>query len=54
MITLEEHMTIKILHQQGHSQREIAKQLNISRNTVKKHLDGDKANVSYTARPKKQ
>lgn len=34
MISIEELMTIKILHKQGHSKQAIAKQLGISRNTV--------------------
>ncbi|MDP5212838.1 helix-turn-helix domain-containing protein, partial [Pseudoalteromonas tunicata] len=38
MITKEELMKIQILHQQGLSQRAIAKQLGISRNTVKRYL----------------
>lgn len=38
MITKEELMKIQILHQQGCSQRKIAKQLGISRNTVKRYL----------------
>ena len=51
MISIEELMTIKILHQQGHSQREIAKQLGISRNTVKKYLQRDEDQPQYAARP---
>jgi len=43
-------MTIKILYQQGHSQRQIAKQLGISRNTVKKHLQRDEEQPTYAAR----
>jgi transposase len=38
MISIEELMTIKILHKQGVSQRKIAKQLSLSRNTVNKYL----------------
>ncbi|MFQ5356725.1 MAG: IS21 family transposase, partial [Mariprofundaceae bacterium] len=53
MISTEELMTIKILHQQGHSQREIAKQLGISRNTVKKYLERDEDKPSYATRPVK-
>lgn len=39
MLKLEEAMEIKILHQQGHSMRSIAKRMGISRNTVKKYLE---------------
>lgn len=45
-------MTIKILHQQGVSQREIARQLGISRNTVKKHLEQHDDSPAYKTRPK--
>lgn len=38
LITKEELMKIQILHKQGLSQRAIAKQLDISRNTVKRYL----------------
>lgn len=41
MISKEELMKIKVLTHQGMSQRAIAKQLGISRNTVKKYLNGD-------------
>jgi len=34
MITIEELMKIKVLYKQGYSQRAIARELNISRNTV--------------------
>ena len=51
MISIEELMTIKILHQQGHSKRAIAKQLGISRNTVNKHLSQDVDEPSYQSRP---
>ena len=51
MITLEELMTIKILHKQGHSKRAIAKQLSISRNTVNKHLSADADEPNYHPRP---
>jgi len=42
MITPEEWLSIKTLKQKGHSQRQIAKILGISRNTVKKHLTNTK------------
>ncbi len=51
MISIEELMTIKILHEQGKSQRAIAKQLGISRNTVKKHLLQDINEPAYQSRP---
>jgi transposase len=51
MISKEELMNIQILHQQGCSQRAIAKQLNISRNTVKKHLTSNSSEPEYSARP---
>lgn len=38
MLTLEERMEVHILHKQGLSQRAIAKELGMSRNTVKRHL----------------
>jgi len=52
MISKEELMNIQILHQQGYSQRVIAKQLSISRNTVKKYLTSNPAEHEYSARPK--
>jgi len=51
MISTEELMTIKILHEQGKSQRAIAKQLGVSRNTVKKHLLQDSDKPIYHSRP---
>ena len=39
MITTEEFIKIKILYKQGYSQRAIARELGISRNTVKRYLD---------------
>jgi transposase len=41
MITVEEWTTIRTLHAKGQSQRSIARLLNISRNTVKRALQGD-------------
>lgn len=38
MLTVEENIMIKIMYNQGFSMRQIAKQLSISRNTVKRHL----------------
>jgi len=45
-------MKIQILHQQGLSQRAIAKQLGISRNTVKRYLRAKIDTPVYTARTK--
>ncbi len=50
MISQEELMKIKILHQQGYSQRAIAKQLGISRNTVKRYLELDISSPQYATR----
>ncbi|WP_445425290.1 IS21 family transposase [Alishewanella sp. HL-SH06] len=52
MITKEELMKIQILHQQGLSQRAIAKQLGISRNTVKRYLRAKIDTPVYSAREK--
>jgi transposase len=52
MITTEELMTIKILHQQGYSQRKIAKKLDLSRNTVSKYLSQENDQPRYKERPK--
>ena len=38
MILKEEFMEIKILYRQGHSVRQIARQMNLSRNTVRRYL----------------
>lgn len=38
MISMESWVDIKSLHRQGHSIRAIARQLGVSRNTVRKHL----------------
>jgi transposase len=51
MISIEELMTIQILHKQGCSKRAIAKQLGISRNTVNKHLSQGADEPNYQARP---
>lgn len=52
MITKEELMKIQILHQQGLSQRAIAKQLGISRNTVKRYLRAKIDTPVYSTRGK--
>ncbi len=41
MINMDEFTTIKLLHKKGKSIRQIAKDLKISRNTVKKYLKSD-------------
>lgn len=51
MISNEELMTIKILKQQGYSERAIARQLGLSRNTVKKHIQSKEDTPTYAARP---
>ena len=50
MISQEELMKIKVLIEQGVSQRQIAKQLGISRNTVKKYISGDFDKPTYATR----
>ena len=50
MISKEEFMKIKVLSEQGISQRQIAKQLGISRNTVKRYLQGDYDQPHYATR----
>ena len=42
-------MEIRILHRQGHSIREIARQMSVSRNTVRRHLKSESA-ASYGPR----
>lgn len=54
MITTEELMKIKILYKQGYSQRAIARELNISRNTVKRNLDSDTYVPKYKNRQKQE
>jgi len=51
MISREEFMKIKLLHQQGYSQRAIAKELGISRRTVIKYLKRDEKEPKYASRP---
>ncbi|EDR55099.1 Aec56, partial [Yersinia pestis biovar Orientalis str. MG05-1020] len=41
MVTFETVMEIKILHKQGMSSRAIARELGISRNTVKRYLQAN-------------
>ena len=53
MLVKEQCMEIAILHQQGFSYRQIAKTLEISRNTVKKYLTGIHKNHNYKIREKK-
>jgi transposase len=50
MISKEEFMKIKVLAMQGMPQRAIAKQLGISRNTVKKYLQSDFDEPHYATR----
>jgi len=54
MITTEELMKIKILYKQGYSQRAIARELNISRNTVKRYLNSDAYVPKYKSREKQE
>ena len=51
MVTFETVMEIKILHKQGMSSREIARELGISRNTVKRYLRAQSEPPKYTPRP---
>lgn len=52
MLGLEHAMEIKILYGQGYSIRRIAKELGISRNTVKRYLrNTDNSCLTYTSRP---
>lgn len=50
MLTLEEVVTIEVLTKQGRGLREIARELGVSRNTVRKYLRDGKL-PQYTARP---
>lgn len=54
MITKEELMKIQILHDQGMSQRKIAKVLGISRNTVKRYLNMNVKEPAYKERGQKK
>ncbi|KDE33642.1 transposase [Kosakonia radicincitans UMEnt01/12] len=51
MVTFETVMEIKILHKQGMSSREIARELGISRNTVKRSPRAQSEPQKYTPRP---
>lgn len=51
MVTFETVMEIKILHKQGMSSRAIARELGISRNTVKRYLQAKSEPPKYTPRP---
>lgn len=50
MISREELMKIRILHQQGYSQRKIARELGISRTTVQKYLTEEPPEPAYRSR----
>ena len=50
MVTFETVMEIKILHKQGMSSRAIARELGISRNTVKRYLLAQSEPPKYTPR----
>jgi transposase len=52
MLTLEAWVDIKAMHRQGRSIRSIAKELGISRNTVRRYLRDEKP-PHYAARPKR-
>lgn len=51
MVTFETVMEIKILHKQGKSSRAIARELGISRNTVKRYLQAKSEPHKYTPQP---
>ena len=51
MVTFETVMEIKILHKQGMSSRAIAREMGISRNTVKRYLRAQSEQPKYTPRP---
>ena len=51
MITFESRMEIKVLHKRGMSIREIARELGISRNTVRSHLKAKSEKPQYSPRP---
>jgi transposase len=51
MITFESRMEIKILHKRGMSCRAIARELGLSRNTVRRHLMAKSEPPRYSSRP---
>ena len=51
MITFEIRMEIKVLHKRGMSIRAIARELGISRNTVRSHLKAKSEKLQYSPRP---
>lgn len=51
MITQEILVEIHVLYRQGHGIRAIARQLGVSRNTVRRYLKRHAANPSYSERP---
>jgi transposase len=51
MLTKENFVEIHVLHRQGHGIKAIARQLGISKNTVKKHLKQPMVLPCYTPRP---
>ncbi|WP_153752554.1 MULTISPECIES: IS21 family transposase [unclassified Citrobacter] len=51
MITFEIRMEIKVLHKRGMSIRAIARELGISRNTVRRHLKAKSEKPQYSPRP---
>jgi len=51
MVTFETVIEIKILHKQGMSSREIAREQGISRNRVKRYLQAKSEPPKYTLRP---
>ena len=51
MLTQEKIVDIHVLHRQGKSIRAIARQLNVSRNTVRKYLRDASKTASYGPRP---
>ena len=51
MITFVIRMEIKVLHKRGMSIRAIARELGISRNTVRSHLKAKSEKLQYSPRP---
>ncbi|MDE3022221.1 MAG: helix-turn-helix domain-containing protein [Pseudomonadota bacterium] len=50
MISTGEWVLISVLHQQGYSMRQVARELRVSRNTVKRHLASGKDGPRYFLR----